>query len=204
MTIKLTKNALRAEQTKLTQLEKYLPTLQLKKSMLQIEVYQSRLELAQTQASYDKLMEEIKPQTALLSYPLPIPLSELVLIESIEKRTENIAGVDVPYFDSMTFKKVDYSLVHTPVFLDSLLQTFKGVIEAQVRIDIAKEKNISLEHELREVSIRVNLFEKVLIPRAKENIKMIRVFLGDQDLAAVSRAKVAKTKIEMKKELTHS
>lgn len=204
MTIKLTKNALRAEQTKLNQLERYLPTLQLKKSMLQIEVYQSRLELKETQSNYDKLLEAIKHQTALLSYPLPIPLSELVQVDSVEKRMENIAGVDVPYFDSMSFKPISYSLVHTPIFLDSLLATFKGVIEAQVRIDIAKEKNKALEKELREVSIRVNLFEKVLIPRAKENIKVIRVFLGDQDLAAVSRAKVAKMKIEKNKELMHS
>jgi len=46
----------------------------------------------------------------------------------------------------------------------------------------------------------VNLFEKILIPRAKKNIKKIKVFLGDQELAAVSRAKVAKNKIEQNKE----
>jgi V/A-type H+-transporting ATPase subunit D len=46
------------------------------------------------------------------------------------------------------------------------------------------------------VSIRVNLFEKVLIPRAQENIKKIRIFLGDQQLSAVAQAKVAKLKIK--------
>ncbi len=35
---KLTKNELRNQQTHLAQLEKYLPTLQLKKAMLQAEV----------------------------------------------------------------------------------------------------------------------------------------------------------------------
>jgi V/A-type H+-transporting ATPase subunit D len=35
-----------------------------------------------------------------------------------------------------------------------------------------------------------------LIPRAEANIRKIKVFLGDQLLAAVSRAKVAKSKIE--------
>ena len=56
----------------------------------------------------------------------------------------------------------------------------------------AAEKKAALEKELREVSIRVNLFEKILIPRALSNIKKIKVFLGDQQLAAVSQAKVAK------------
>jgi V/A-type H+/Na+-transporting ATPase subunit D len=46
------------------------------------------------------------------------------------------------------------------------------------------------------VSIRLNLFEKVLIPRAQKNIKKIKIFLGDQELAAVCQAKVAKRKIE--------
>jgi V/A-type H+-transporting ATPase subunit D len=66
----------------------------------------------------------------------------------------------------------------------------------QAEISIAEEKKIALEKELREVSIRVNLFEKILIPRCEENIKKIKIFLGDQLLAAVSQAKVAKTKIE--------
>jgi V/A-type H+-transporting ATPase subunit D len=39
-----------------------------------------------------------------------------------------------------------------------------------------------------------------LIPRSTENIKKIRVFLGDQQLAAVSQAKVAKAKIQKARE----
>ena len=62
-----------------------------------------------------------------------------------------------------------------------------------------EEKKRSLEKELRDVSIRVNLFEKVLIPRCREAVKKIKVFLGDQELAAVAQAKVAKQKIEEKR-----
>jgi V/A-type H+-transporting ATPase subunit D len=65
-----------------------------------------------------------------------------------------------------------------------------------MRVKIGKEKLAALEKELREVSIRVNLFEKILIPRAVSNIKKIKVFLNDQQLEAVSQAKVAKAKIE--------
>ena len=74
-----------------------------------------------------------------------------------------------------------------------------GLAEAKARIEVAIEKKTALETELREVAIRVNLFEKILIPRAQKNIKKIRVFLGDMQLAAVSQAKVAKTKIEERK-----
>ena len=45
----------------------------------------------------------------------------------------------------------------------------------------------------------MNLFEKVLIPRADRNIRRIRIFLGDQQLAAVAQAKVSKKKIHKRK-----
>ena len=56
-----------------------------------------------------------------------------------------------------------------------------------------------LEKELNEVSIRVNLFEKIMIPRTEKNIKKIRIFLGDQQLSAVSQAKASKRKILQRK-----
>jgi V/A-type H+-transporting ATPase subunit D len=41
----------------------------------------------------------------------------------------------------------------------------------------------------------VNLFEKVKIPESNELIRMIRIFLGDQQTAAVVRGKISKSKI---------
>jgi V/A-type H+-transporting ATPase subunit D len=51
-----------------------------------------------------------------------------------------------------------------------------------------------LAAELRTTNQRVNLFEKVKIPEAVENIRVIRIFLGDQMTAAVARSKIAKAK----------
>ena len=46
MTLKLTKFELRSQQTRLTQFQRYLPTLQLKKAMLQFEVMAADMEIA--------------------------------------------------------------------------------------------------------------------------------------------------------------
>ena len=43
--VKLTKTELRIHQIKLDRLQKYLPTLQLKKAMLQVEVLQAQAEI---------------------------------------------------------------------------------------------------------------------------------------------------------------
>jgi V/A-type H+-transporting ATPase subunit D len=51
--IKLTKNELRTQQGRHQQLKKYLPTLQLKKAMLQIEVNDARLEIAVCEEAFN-------------------------------------------------------------------------------------------------------------------------------------------------------
>ena len=51
-----------------------------------------------------------------------------------------------------------------------------------------------LSAELRSTSQRVNLFEKGKIPECKENIRRIRIMLGDLDTSAVARSKIAKKK----------
>ncbi len=45
MSLKLTKTELRSQQTRLTQFQRYLPTLQLKKAMLQFEVMAADMEI---------------------------------------------------------------------------------------------------------------------------------------------------------------
>jgi V/A-type H+-transporting ATPase subunit D len=51
-----------------------------------------------------------------------------------------------------------------------------------------------LDVQVRRITQRVNLFEKVLIPRAKENIKRIQIGLGELERSAVVRSKIAKKK----------
>lgn len=202
--IKLTKNELRAQQGRLAQLQKYLPTLQLKKAMLQLEVHEARLELAKCDEAYESLHAAAEEYSALLSVRYMMDFTNAVHITNIAKRYENIAGVEVPYFEGITFADFSYNLFDTPPWVDSVIVGLRSLAEARARIMVAKEKKAALEKELREVSIRVNLFEKILIPRALSNIKKIKVFLGDQQLAAVSQAKVAKSKIEAHKQALRS
>lgn len=199
--VKLTKNELRFQQNRLTQLKKYLPTLQLKKAMLQLEVQDAKIEMAQAQENYDNLYEKVKAFASLLTIRNSINFDKETEVVDVKRRFENIAGVEVPYFESIEFKPISYNLIDTAPWVDGVILKVRGLKEALVRIDIAEEKKVALEKELREVSIRVNLFEKILIPRAESFIKKIKVFLGDLALSAVSQAKVAKAIILEKKQV---
>ncbi len=197
--IKLTKNGLRDEQKHLNQLNRYLPTLKLKKALLQVEVNEARLEMARLQKEFDDKKEGSTRLAGLLTEKINVNLHKAVTIDEVKKHYENIAGVEIPVFEEVTFHKVDYSLFETPAWVDGVILRLREMACLLVEIDVAKEKKEALEAELRNVSIRVNLFEKILIPRAETNIRKIKVFLGDQELSAVGQVKVAKTKIEERK-----
>jgi V/A-type H+/Na+-transporting ATPase subunit D len=193
--IKLTKTQLRSEQVRLQQLQKYLPTLQLKKMLLQIEVNQAQLEIQQLHGEFDEKEKKIAAYATLFSDRNAFDLYPAVKVVEVQKRYENIAGIDIPVLEKVVFQESSYMLFDAPVWLDSAIVELRELITVREKIRAGEEKKAALEKELREVSIRVNLFEKILIPRAQGNIRKIKIFLGDQQLAAVCQAKVAKQKI---------
>lgn len=193
--LKMTKNELRTQQNKLGQLLKYLPTLQLKKALLQAEVSETRQEVYALEEQYELEFRTIEEYASLFAQKTPCDFAYFSKVTQVKKRYENIAGAEVPYFESVNFEPITYDLFETPVWLEAAIAGVRSLSRIKAQKEVAIEKLVILEKELRDVSIRVNLFEKILIPRCVANIKKIKVFLGDQQLAAVSQAKVAKTKI---------
>ncbi|MEX0961573.1 MAG: V-type ATP synthase subunit D [Simkaniaceae bacterium] len=197
--IKLTKSELRSQQYKFTQLNKYLPTLQLKKSMLQSEINALSLEIENLVLLYQKEEDYVSEFALLLSGDDLSELFESIQIEQVFLDKDNIAGVEFPSFKGAEFKKINYSLFTTPYWWDRAIESIQELLIAREKVRVAEEKKKALEKELREVSIRVNLFEKILIPRSLANIKKIKIFMGDQELASVAQAKAAKKKIMEKR-----
>lgn len=204
--IKLTKNELRNQQSHLAQLEKYLPTLQLKKAMLQAEMQEIFQEILRIEKDLNERQSQANYGPLLVTNTFIDPL-QAVKIKKVAKRYENVAGVEVPYFENVEFEEFTYSLFETPPWLDSVIVQLRSLVVLREKIKVAYEQRLAIEKEWRDVSIRVNLFEKILIPRATYKIRTIKVFLSELELAAVSRAKVAKKKIEARKvkgEVSHA
>lgn len=194
--IRLTKTELRQQQYKLAQLKHYLPTLQLKKAMLQQEVYRARAEAQTQKERFAESSRAVAKFFPLLEEKLSIGVRQGSEVSVVNKSYENIAGVELPVLEGVEFALLEYTLFDTPPWVDEALIRLREQAEAHIRLEVAREKVMALEVELREVSIRVNLFQKVLIPRTESHIKKIQIFLGDQQLASVAQAKVAKAKIE--------
>lgn len=196
MALKLTKNELRSQQNRLTLFKRYLPTLQLKKAMLQFEVQQVVTEISVLREEFGTRRVVVDRFASLLLDKSAIDPLSFAEVVHVKKHYENIAGVEIPVFGEVLFAPANYDLIDTPLWVDRAVELLRDLVTAREKISVAEEKKRALEKELREVSIRVNLFEKILIPRSVSNIKKIKVFLGDQQLAAVAQAKVAKQKLK--------
>jgi V/A-type H+/Na+-transporting ATPase subunit D len=193
--LKFTKFELRHQQIRLVQLERYLPTLQLRKALLQAEVIAAKAAHENLSADFQKLWNALSDCAPLLGLDASVDLNKCTEVSAIGKSSENIAGVDVPAIQEVSFKDVAYDLFDTPPWLDAFILNLRDCKVLAIKTANATERIRILSEELKQVYTRVNLFEKVLIPRCVKNIKTIKIFLGDLLLAAVSQAKIAKNKI---------
>ncbi|MEF9497489.1 V-type ATP synthase subunit D [Chlamydia sp. 04-14] len=199
--IKLTKNAYRLEKVKLSRLETYLPTLKLKKALLQVEVANAVREASESIQAYEEARESIYAFAELYSVPLYVDaITNSFKIEKVEKDYENITGVEVPVVRNIVLSESSYSVLDTPIWIDTLVAYSREFVINKVRSEVATEKQRILEEELRNVSIRVNLFEKKLIPETTRMIKKIAIFLSDRSITDVGQVKMAKKKIQQRKE----
>ena len=129
------------------------------------------------------------------SLPHAHRIEDLVRIGSIVKTRGNIAGVSIPVFEKLEYEHVEYDLRTYPLWVDAGIAALKNIAEYDAMITVLNEQIELLQRELRTTSQRVNLFEKVKIPEAKENIRKVTIALGDQQTASVVRGKIAKGKL---------
>lgn len=199
MAIKLTKNEQKVQKDNLKQFERYLPTLQLKKQQLQSVIMKENAELEQMEADRIVMIGDLDDWVAVFAentiFEDEMKLDRLVQPDSVVCTTENIAGVKVPLFKELTFKNIVYDVDDYPLWVDTALVKLRGIAKLDALVSTQRKRVECLEKELRSTSQRVNLFEKVKIPEAKENIRVIGVYLGDQQTAAVVRGKISKKKL---------
>ena len=199
MAIKLTKNELKKQKDNLKQFQRYLPTRQLKKQQLQSVIMGIRQELERKEAERIQMIGDLDDWVAVFAenelFEEKKRLDQLVQPDRVIVKDDNIAGVTIPAFEELTFKDINYDVDDYPLWVDTAVFKLREIARLDALVSTLRKQTELLEKELRTTSQRVNLFEKVKIPEAKENIRVIQVYLGDQQTAAVVRGKISKKKL---------
>jgi V/A-type H+-transporting ATPase subunit D len=189
--IKLTKNELKKQKDSLKMYQRYLPTLMLKKQQLQAEIRTTEIRIRELHEEKNRIDEGFKSWIAVFG-ERGFFTPGILRITRLKTAQGNIAGVAIPIFEGADFESSPYDLARTPLWLDMAVERLKTALLLDLEAQVLEEQRRRLDHELRVTTQRVNLFEKIKIPETRGNIKVIQVYLGDQQTSAVVRGKIAK------------
>ncbi len=197
--IRLTKNELRRQRDSLARFARYLPMLLLRKKQLQVEI----IKIHQAISKAADQIEDLRNRTVhwVDVFAESISIEEILKPIEIKTATDNVAGIDIPTFGGVEFDQKECDLLLTPLWVDRAIEVLKETMSLKAKLLVYHKQMEILKEELRITTQRVNLFEKVKIPESKENIRIIQIYLGELQTAGVVRGKIAKAKLERKKEL---
>jgi len=187
------KASLHKEGAQLKRYKQYLPSLDLKRQQLVVERTKALSQLTETQEKITSCYALVEDQLPMLSSE-HIELKSLVTIKQVDISEENVVGVQLPYLKTINIDLKPYSLLSKPHWVDFLVIQLRKMLQLQVQLQVDQQRLDILQQAVKKVTQRVNLFDKVLIPRAQQNIRKIQIFLSDTERAAVVRAKITKQK----------
>ena len=196
MRLSLNKTSLKQQRDHLDMYRRFLPSLDLKRQQLLTAWRAARKELEGVEQNYHAARKSLDQLLPLLgsSTLRTRDLSALVHLRSVVIVNENVVGARVPRIKSMEFERTKYSTLTLPFWVDQLVDSLEQVADLGLRLHVERERVERLRVASRKVTQRVNLFEKILIPTAEQNIKKIRIAMSDEERSAVIRSKLAKKK----------
>lgn len=192
--VKLTKTELKAQTDALKRFQRFLPMLQLKKQQLQSEIAGIAAKADAVTSRERAVRQSLNRWIGLVATEEQL-LAGLVKVKDVRTGSANIAGVTIPTFERIETEVKDVDLWSTPAWVDAAVEATTQILSLQCERAIYEEQRRLVTEELQQTSQRVNLFEKVKIPSCKEAIRVIKIALGDEQTAAVTRGKIAKSRV---------
>lgn len=191
--LQLSKSALSREQRNLKTYQRFLPSLDLKRQQVMAERNKAVRRLAQSRRDIDALRKAAGDTNPMLANR-DVDLTHLAKITDVSLGVENVVGTRLPTLEAVAIDVRDYPLMGKPFWVDSAAKLLCQMLELRVRAQVEERRLALLEQAVKTITQRVNLFDKVLIPRARQNIKRIQIYLSDLETAAVVRSKISKRK----------
>jgi len=191
--LQLNKSSLSRETGSLSTYERFLPSLDLKRQQLMAERTKAARVLADTREEIERLGRQVGQKLPMLANG-DIDLTDLVRLTNVALSTENLVGTRLPILEEIEVEIKPYALLAKPHWVDKVATNLRDMLELRIRVQVEEERIALLDAAVKTVTQRVNLFEKVLVPRTKSNIRRIKIFLSDEEMAAVVRSKIAKRK----------
>ena len=191
--LQLNKSSLAREAKHLRTYQRFLPSLDLKRQQLTAERSKAARALAATRKEIEEFRRNVGRELPMLANR-DVDLSELVTVTGVELGSENLVGTTLPVLQRVVLETRPYAYLAKPHWVDNAADMLRHMLELRIRVQVEARRLALLEEAVKTITQRVNLFDKVLIPKAKSNIKRIKIYLSDEEMAAVVRSKISKRK----------
>ena len=191
--LSLSKSALHKEGRQLKTYQRFLPSLDLKRKQLIAERAKAQLALRESDERLAALRRVIADDVPMLA-DHQVGLKDLVMVEGAELAEENLLGTRLPVLQQVQVTRCGYAFLARPHWVDRVQSLLVEAVELRLLMQVQQERLRRLDKAVQKITQRVNLFDKVLIPKTRENIRKIGIFLADNERAAVVRAKIAKSR----------
>jgi V/A-type H+/Na+-transporting ATPase subunit D len=189
--LSLSKSTLTQLTRQLKTYRNFLPSLDLKRRQLLAEQEKARLALRELTDRQEALRPVVEKQIPMLGYT-HVDVRGIVRVTKADIVEENVMGIHLPKLGGLEIKVSEYPFLGKPHWVDRLVQLLKQAMEIRINRRVMERRLELLASAAKVVSQRVNLFEKVLIPKTEADVQRIRVYLSDSERASIVRAKIAK------------
>ena len=170
-----------------------LPSLDLKRRQLSADLATARARLAASQRELEGAVERAAARLPMAANE-QIALSALLRLTAVRLTEERHLGLALPRIDGVDWDIAAYSRLAKPHWVDPLISELRTIGELRLRLQVLHERELRLQAGLRQTIQRINLFDKLLIPRTERDVRRIRVALADAERDAIVRAKTAKAR----------
>jgi len=189
--LNLSKTQLAKEKRNLAMYRQYLPSLDLKRQQLTAERNKTQARIAEIELEIRRRIEGIGTAIPMLA-DKNVDLEGLVTLKAGKIGQRSVVGERLPVLQEIEVEIAPYGYMVRPHWVDLVAERLKEVLQLQVEAQVTRQQVALLGAATTKVTQRVNLFDKVLIPRARTNIRRIDIALGDLERAAVVNSKIAK------------
>ncbi len=171
--------------------QKYLPSLDLKRQQL-------RFAIVGLKSDIRRLTEKITQFQQALPNLIPSSdvdvsdIDQLVAISTIDYELKSVAGVKVSQMTNLTFSQSDSEFTRLPVWGLFYQASLEKYVKLLLQVENLEQQISTLNAALLKVTQRINLFEKLLIPRSEQFISTIELSLGERARESVVVSKLSK------------
>lgn len=198
------KSTLAQRQREWRSCEQVLPSLDMKRRQLALLLADERRALAAAEAAQEAALADTAARLPMLAADDDgAALPPLLLLRRARAALpppvfESTMGLSLPVVAPRSGAPTGSEtagLWSTPAWHEIAAEALDTLLALRLEIALRRRRAALIDAAERRTLQRVNLFERRVIPQAQQAVREIRVYLGDQERAAIVRAKSARARL---------